>query len=91
MSTPAPVIFTKMVTRGKPQQKEPLPEEIPLGKQKTAKRAKKVAAPKTNNATIILLYIILLYIRYCTIYYTLYIALPNQLDISYSQYYDICN
>ncbi len=51
MSTPAPVIFTKMVTRGKPQQKEPLPEEIPLGKQKTVKRAKKVAASSKNTAT----------------------------------------
>jgi hypothetical protein len=51
MSTPAPVIFTKMVTRKKPQQKEPLPEEIPSGKQKTAKRAKKVATPRKNTAT----------------------------------------
>ncbi len=51
MSTPAPVIFTKMVTRRKPQQKEPLPEEIPLGKKKTVKRAKKVAASSKNTGT----------------------------------------
>ncbi len=51
MSTPAPVIFTKMVTRGKPQQKEPLPEEIPLERKKTVKRAKKVAASSKNTAT----------------------------------------
>ena len=41
MSAPAPVIFAKMVTRGKPQQKEPFPEEIPPRKQKAVKRAKK--------------------------------------------------
>ena len=40
-----------MVTRGKPQQKEPLPEEIPSGKQKTVKRAKKVATSSKNTAT----------------------------------------
>ena len=39
------------MTRKKPQQKEPLPEEIPSGEQITAKRAKKVATPKKNTAT----------------------------------------
>ena len=51
MSTPAPVIFTKMVTRGKPQQKEPFPEEIPPRKQKAVKRAKKMATSSKNTAT----------------------------------------
>ena len=40
-----------MMTRGKPQQKEPLPEEIPSGKQKTVKLAKKVATSSKNIAT----------------------------------------
>ena len=51
MSTRAPVIFTKMVTRKKPQQKETLPEEIPTGERITAKRAKKVATPRKNTAS----------------------------------------
>ena len=46
--TRAPVIFTKMVTRKKPEQKEPLPEEIPSV---TAKRAKKVATPSKSSTS----------------------------------------
>ena len=42
-ATPAPIIFTKMVTRGKPQRKELFPEEIPPRKQKAVKRAKRMA------------------------------------------------
>ena len=40
-----------MVTRGKPQQKEPFPEEIPSGKKKTVKRAKMMATLGKNTAT----------------------------------------
>jgi hypothetical protein len=49
MSTPAPVIFTKMVTSAKGT--PPLPEKIPSGKQKTVKRAKKVATSSKTTAT----------------------------------------
>ena len=51
MSTRAPVVFTKMVTRKKPEQKEPLPEEISSGERKATKRAKKAATPSKNSTS----------------------------------------
>jgi hypothetical protein len=51
MSTPAPIIFTKMVTRGKPQKKDLFPEEIPSKKEKAVRRAKKGTTSSKNTAT----------------------------------------